>query len=215
MKSKKYVAAITAGLLALAMPVTGTAKDNYNVWIDEAELKSNAQEINVEIKTDGKSTDGLLVINYDASVLQVEEEDIIWSDDVEMYSANIIQEGTLKMAYLSENAIEDDVIATIMFTTSGNSAIADAIDLSGDVHDGEGNILNVGKKVEKPSEEEKPSENEQPSSGETEDAELPENNEEGVETGDGAEAFSYIVSCGICAAIFGITLKYRMKGRKE
>lgn len=205
MKRKNGIVFAMAGLLALSMPIMGQAEENYNIWIDEAEVKNEGHDLTVEVKTDGKSTDGLLEIFYDAAMLKVEETDVVWSSDVEMSSINVVDDGVLKMAYLSEEAIESGVLATIKFTTNENDINKDSIVLEGDVHDGNGNTLRVGEKVSKPAEETSPLEETQKPLANEKDA---------VSTGDGNRPGLWVTLCTIALGIMtGIVVKKRKHRR--
>lgn len=203
MKRRKYMAVVMAGLFALAMPITGYAEEKSNVWIEEAE--SEGQVLSVDVKTDGKTTDGLLVISYDTAVLQVEEEDVVWADEVEMYSVNITEDGTLKVAYLSENTIETDRLATIKFTMNEENVSLDMITIEGEVYDSDGNPLTVGKKETETDGGKKPLE---------ENEKQTESSEKAVETGDirrtGLWTFAFLTASGIAS---GIVLNKRKHGR--
>lgn len=211
MRRKNYMAVVMAGLLSLAMPITGVAKEDYNVWISETDLESEGTDLNVEIKTDGKSTDGLLVLSYDASMLYVDEADVVWVDDVEMYSVNVVEEGTLKIAYLAEDAIDEGTLATIKFTASGNTIAPDMFELNGDVHDAEGNTLTVGIKSADTPGETKPTEDNKDNTDKTGSTEA---DKESVETGDEAPLLMYMIIGVGGLLVSGEMLRRKMKHRR-
>lgn len=208
MRRKNCMAVVMAALLSFAMPITGVAKEDYNVWISETDLESEGTDLNVEIKTDGKSTDGLLVLSYDASMLYVDEADVVWADDVEMYSVNVVEEGTLKIAYLAEDAIDEGTLATIKFTASGNTITPDMFGVNGDVHDADGNTLTVGIKSTDTPGETNPTEDNKDNTGST------ETNKESVETGDEAPLLMYMI-IGVGGLLMsGEMLRRKMKHRR-
>ena len=215
MKRKKCMAVLMAGIFALAVPVIGQAEDNYNVWIDESELKRENDCLNVEIKTDGKSTDGLLVISYDKTVLQVDAEDVVWAETVEMNSANVVEEGTLKIAYLAEDAIEEGVLATIKFTTNEKS-VNNVISLEGDVHDENEQGLKAGvvkATTDSKEPEQQGPENTKPAEGKPAEKESTDKSQN-IDTGDrnrpGLWAVAGAASFGLAG---GIILQKRKHGR--
>ena len=213
MKRRKYMTVVMAGLLALSIPITGTAEENYNVWVDKTDLKSENNELNIEIKTDGKSTDGLLVITYDSVVLEIEEADVVWADSVEMNSVNVVEEGTLKIAYLSEDDIEKGVLATIKFTVDGEYGPETLLKLDGDIHDAEGNLLDIGVKETK-------QDDNQPGGDGPEDK--PEDDTKGtadseketVGTGDETKPFLYMISGGVSVLAAAVTMSLIKKRRR-
>lgn len=217
MKKRKYMTALMAGMLALSFPITGTAKEDYNVWLDKTDLKSVNNELNIEVKTDGKSTDGLLVITYDSVVLQVEEADVVWADSVERYSVNLVEEGTLKMAYLSEDDIEKGVLATIKFTVDGEYGSETLLELEGDIHDAEGNLLDIGVK-ETNQDEDQPSEDEAgdgSEDGPEDDTKgTADSEKETVGTGDVARPLFYMISGGVSILVAAVTMSLIKKRRR-
>ena len=121
MKKRIMRAVVLAGVLAMTMPFTVFAQNANNVWINETDIEYGEGEWKVEIKSDGKTTDGLLVLTYDEEVLSVEETDVFLADDVEMYSVNAERPGLLKIAYLSDDTVDEGTLAEIVFTANNRN----------------------------------------------------------------------------------------------
>ena len=88
MKKRFYKIALLASVLSMAMSVNVFAQNDNNVWIDEKDIECGDKEWKIKVESDGKSTDGLLVLTYNTSLLSVEETDVLMSDEVDMYSVN-------------------------------------------------------------------------------------------------------------------------------
>lgn len=195
MKRRKYIALVMAGMLALAVPSTGYADENYNVWIEEADVEYNEAEWKVKVMTDGKSSDGLLEISYNTSLLSVEEEDVHLSENVDMSSVNITEAGKLKIAYLAEDTVEKGMLAEIPFTVIGKNVTIDALGLTGEVYDPEGKEMNVGI-VRKETDSQKP---ESPGMDEEETTDVVQN----TDTGDSRHVELWLMTMAVALGITG------------
>jgi len=225
-KLKSHIAATIIGLLTMSLPLNGYAGDELNIWAETEDIEMESNEISVEIQTDGKSTDGLLVVTYDAAALKVDETDVVWSDAVEMSSVNVVEDGILKIAYLAEKPIDKGNLATINFEVLNVSASAESLRIDGEVHDAEGNTLLVGmaKEEEIPEEDQSgedsskddqvivdtPQENVPSQDSTTGGVETPDSSSnEATYTGDEAMPLVYLVMGSIAAAAAGLLLKLR------
>ncbi|MGN1343629.1 MAG: hypothetical protein ACI4U3_03565 [Traorella sp.] len=142
---KKVCAAMTSCMLALTLSVPAFAND-MNVWIDGSELTVENSQVTANIYSDGTNTDGLLVIEYNPDELAVDESDVEVGSNIEMYSANVTKEGTLKIAYIAKESSEDDILFTLNFDATNKTLSKDAIQINGDVFNADGNELTVGMK---------------------------------------------------------------------
>ncbi|MBO5461582.1 MAG: hypothetical protein J5983_07295 [Ruminococcus sp.] len=125
------------------MSTTVLASDpQLNVWIDKEKI--NIQDSMLEIESDGTTTDGLIVLTYDPVQIKFTDEDVRPGSGIEMYSAHVVEEGTLKIAYLAEETIPEGILFTISFDAE-TEVISDAItSLEGEIHDINGDILQIG-----------------------------------------------------------------------
>ena len=208
MKVKAYIAMILMGTLTLLMSLNGYAQENLNIWAVAEEVEQEADEITLEIKTDGRSTDGLLVVTYDASALNVEETDVVWADEVAMSSVNAEEAGTLKMAYVAEEPIEKGTLATIRFEVIDGTVVSENMLLEGEAHDAEGNLLLVGMADA----ENLPTTEESEKDDTGEDDKSAGASDEATNTGDPAQTWLYLMIGAAAAAGLGLLLKLQSKG---
>lgn len=110
---KKYAAVLAAVLLSLVF--TTTAADSLDIWIDSKENTVSGSELMVPVLTNGSATDGLITLTYDPAILSLEEADVIQGNSVEMYSVNVLEEGTIKISYLCPKASKTEVLFTLKF----------------------------------------------------------------------------------------------------
>lgn len=143
---KKLCAVMSSCVLALTMATPVLATDEMNVWVDESELTVANSEVEMNVYSDGTNSDGQLVITYNADELSVSENDVVVGENVEMYSANVVEEGTLKIAYLAKTTDSDDILITITFDASTDELSEDAIVVDGNVYNEDGNELTLGVK---------------------------------------------------------------------
>ena len=79
------------------------AQGPYSVWIDAVPDSGTAETLAVPVKTDGTAMDGLVVLTYDPEVLEVSAEEVDPAG-VDMYSANVTEDGTLKISRIAGDA---------------------------------------------------------------------------------------------------------------
>lgn len=144
---KKLALSMVAVLLSVMMSMTAFAATvDEDVYIDLKKNTVNGTELVVTIETNGSTTDGLLTVNYDSSVVSCTEDSVVFGDGVDMYSANVVEDGVLKIAYLAGEAIPKGEFIDVNFTFKSSDTAADkaGIKLSGEAFDANGGELEVG-----------------------------------------------------------------------
>ena len=140
---KKAVMLFTMLLLGMSVPTAVYAETNADVWC-ETNVENN--ELAVSIETSGKATDGVIAIGYDPSVISCTEADVEMAESVDMYSVNVVDE-SVKISFLSENAVDAGAIAEISFEVVDENADEDtlksAITFTGEAYDEAGGVVIV------------------------------------------------------------------------
>lgn len=141
---KKAVMLFTMLLLGMSVPTVVYAETNAGVWCETNVEDGN--NLSVSIETNGKATDGVLAIDYDPSVISCTEKDVEIADSVEMYSVNVVDE-SVRISFLSENAVDAGTIAEIAFKVVDENADEDtlkaAVSLTGEAHNETGGVIVV------------------------------------------------------------------------
>ena len=144
---RKFVTFLTTGLLALMCCATVvSAKTNPDV--SYTEKRSADTTYKVSVMTNGKATNGVIEIAYDAEVLACEETDVVVSSKVDLYSVNV-EDGVVKISYSAENSLPAGTFSTVSFDVA--EAYADekvSAEVSCVSYDKKGNELTTGPKVE-------------------------------------------------------------------
>lgn len=122
---KKLAAMMTIALAAATAGMNVSAAEAMSVWIDTNEAVLEDDTLKVSVQSNGEVTDGLIEITYDSDVLSIEEADIVLDEQVAMYSVNLEDE-TVKIAYLAENAMEQGEFVTLNFKTKSETELANA-----------------------------------------------------------------------------------------
>lgn len=122
---KKLAAMMTIALAAASAGMSVSAAEAMSVWIDANKAVAEDGTLKVSVQSNGEITDGLIEITYDSEVLSIEESDIVPDEQVAMYSVNL-EEDTVKIAYLAENAMEQGDFMTLNFKMSSETKLEDA-----------------------------------------------------------------------------------------
>lgn len=170
---KKFVTLLTTGLLTVMLSTTVCAETAPDVWnTGSREAKTTYR---VSIETNGKAADGVTEIKFDKAALSCEENDIVVSDTVDMYSVNV-EDGCVKVSYLAAEAIKEGTIFTVTFDVNKAYAEEDVTAIVSSVaHDEAGDALATGTIEE---EEETEDTEDTEAAEETEDTEEAENTED-------------------------------------
>ena len=88
------------------------AAANADVTYNDTRVSTTSYAVSVH--TNGKATDGVVEISYDANALSCVESDLEISEDIDMYSVNV-EDGVIKISYLSEEAIPAGTLFTVFF----------------------------------------------------------------------------------------------------
>lgn len=149
---KKVVTLLAALLLGTVVSTPVYAEADADVWCETNVGQDNA--VSVSVETNGKATDGVVIIGYDPAVVSCTEADVKIADSVDMYSVNVVDE-SVRISFLAEDAVKEGAIAEIAFEaadkTADKNTLESAISFTGEAYSGSGEALAV-----KTAEEEKP-----------------------------------------------------------
>ena len=135
---KKFVTLLTTCLLVVmcaANVFAATADITYVSW------RGSATDYTVSIQTNGKATDGVSEITFDANALTCTEADIVISENVDMSSVNI-EAGSVKISYIADEPMAAGTFVTVNFKVAsdytGKEVSVSAVTVA---HDANGNLL--------------------------------------------------------------------------
>lgn len=143
---KKLAAMMTIALAAATAGMNVSAAEAMSVWIDANKAVLQDNTLKVSVQSNGEVTDGLIEITYDSDVLSIEEADVVLDEQVAMYSVNLEDE-TVKIAYLAEDAMEQGEFVTLNFKMSSETKLEDAAKaletLTGTNYKGDGTVVSA------------------------------------------------------------------------
>lgn len=122
---KKLVAMMTIALAVTSAGFPVSAAEEKSVWINTGEAVLENDQLKVSVQSNGEVTDGLLELKYDADVLSITESEIAVNENVAMYSVNVENE-TVKIAFLSEDAMEEGAFLILNFNLNSETTLEDA-----------------------------------------------------------------------------------------
>ena len=122
---KKLIAMTVIALAVTSTSVNVAAEESKAVWIDAGEVTLDQNTLEVTVQSDGEVTDGVLALKYDTNVLSIEESDVKLDDQVAMYAVNV-EDGTVKISYLAEDALEEGTFITLDFKAKDGTGLDDA-----------------------------------------------------------------------------------------
>lgn len=143
---KRIVTVLTTLLLSVMFTMNVFAAENPDVYYYVEQ--GTDSEYTVIVASTGKVTDGLVEISYDAEALTISEEDVIISENVDMYSVNV-EDGVIKIAWLAGDAIPEGTFITVPFGVT--DAAGDDVNVEvtfPSANDADGNDLTTGPKAE-------------------------------------------------------------------
>lgn len=182
---KKLVTVLATAVLGTMLSTTIFAAENPDVWDTQKRVDDT---LKVSVETNGKATDGMTTILYDAKAFTVKEADVKVSDSVDVYSVNV-EEESVKIAYVAKDAMEKGVFITVDFGVTESYAEKEvSVEVETVAHDADGKTLVDGEAPAEP-ETEKP-ETEQPEKPGTEapGTEAPDTEETGSNSGNTGNA---------------------------
>lgn len=141
---RKIITMLAVGAVSVICSTTAYAATNPDVYYTES--LNNETSYTVSVETNGKATDGLTEITYDSTVLNCEEDDIIISDNVDISSVNV-ENGVIKVAYVSEDAIEEGAIFSVTFDVAEGKADDVAVNVTSVANAADGSALSTGKEA--------------------------------------------------------------------
>lgn len=143
---RKLAAMMTIALAAATAGMNVSAAEAMSVWIDANKAVLQDNTLKVSVQSNGEVTDGLIEITYDSDVLSIEEADVVLDEQVAMYSVNLEDE-TVKIAYLAEDAMEQGEFVTLNFKMSSETKLEDAAKaletLTGTNYKGDGTVVSA------------------------------------------------------------------------
>ena len=235
----KKVAGLMAFLvLSLMMTVTAMAAPETDPDI-VLEAEQNGSVVVADIITNGKATDGVLEITYDASVLsakraeetaQADADEVIYhvdiADVVDMYSVHVFvdesgtETGVIKISWLSQEAIPEGTYITVQFQakTTADDLAESVTGFTGEAYSGqvvEGESLQVGMRSEETTEPEtKPQDKPEDKPGQSS---KPENNQGqagGSPTGDESNPMLWITVMMAAVLVCGGLIVFRVRNAR-
>lgn len=188
---KKIVTLLTTGLLTGMLSTLAFAETKPDVW--HTDSRETDTKYSVSIESNGKATDGVIEMKYDKAALTCEEDSVAFAEFVDMHAINI-EEGCVKISYLSAEAIPEGKFISVSFDVKEAYADKDVtVAVTSVAHNEAGEALVTGVYQKQEDTEEKESETEEAGIAESEMEELEaeetevEENEK-VETEGGKEA---------------------------
>lgn len=104
---KKFVTLLMTGLL-MVMCTANVFAETYMqaglLDVGYVATRSTKETYTISVATNGKATDGVTEITFDAEVFSATEENVVISENVDLYSVNVTED-SVKISYLSEKAI--------------------------------------------------------------------------------------------------------------
>lgn len=144
---RKFVTFLTTGLLAL-MCCASIVSAKTNPDVSHTEKRSADATYTVSVMTNGKATNGITEITYNADALVCDETDVVISAEVDLYSVNV-EEGVVRISYIAEKAIPAGTFITVSFdVTEAYAEEKVSATVSCVSYDAKGNELTTGPKVE-------------------------------------------------------------------
>lgn len=173
---KKIVTLLTTGLLTGMLSTLAFAETKPDVW--HTDSRETDTKYSVSIESNGKATDGVIEMKYDKAALTCEEDSVAFAEFVDMHAINI-EEGCVKISYLSAEAIPEGKFISVSFDVK--EAYADknvTVAVTSVAHNEAGEALITGVYQKQEDAEEKESETEET---ETEESEIAESEMEELE----------------------------------
>lgn len=143
---KKIVTLFMTGLLLMMCTASVFAAENPSVAYHCVRRSTTNYAVAISSEN-GKVTDGVTEIKYDAKALTISEEDITVSEDVDLYSVNVA-DGVVKISYIAEEGIAKGAFITMVFEVTDayvNESVEVTVDCT--AHDASGAALSTGKLV--------------------------------------------------------------------
>lgn len=213
---KKLIAMMTIALAATVPMASVSAKESKAVCIQSENITWNENTLEVPIQSDGSVTDGVLEITYDPKVLSIDEAAIELGEQVDMYSVNIT-EGTVKISYLAEEAIEAGEFITLDFQALEEVSLDEAKEaltgMTGTNYDQEGKEVSAGI-VDQVQEEPGDESNDKPDQGDT-DSDKTSDSDSSVSTGDSMNVTIPMLLACACVGVCGMEAHKISTKRKE
>ena len=127
--------------MCMMMATVASAAENGQVWLSVTE-SANGEETSALVVTNTTVTDGLIKITYDSEKLTYKGV-MVSSEHVAMHSVNAETAGEVVIAWVAPEAYESDgsavTLIEVQFTGTGAEP-----ELTGAVHDAEGNEISIG-----------------------------------------------------------------------
>lgn len=119
---KKIVTLLMTGLLMVMCTVNVFAESVLEAGLLDVgylDVRTARETYTIFVSSNGKATDGVTEITFDSNVLTAKEENVVVSDGVDLYSVNVT-DGSVKISYISENAIPGGTFITVQLDVNEN-----------------------------------------------------------------------------------------------
>ena len=119
---KKFVTLLMTGLLMVMCTVNVFAESVLEAGLLDVgylDVRTARETYTIFVSSNGKATDGVTEITFDSNVLTAKEENVVVSDGVDLYSVNVT-DGSVKISYISENAIPGGTFITVQLDVNEN-----------------------------------------------------------------------------------------------
>lgn len=144
---KKFVTLLMTGLMMMMCTVNVFAQTYMEAGLIDvgyAVARTSKETYTISVATNGKATDGVTEITFDAAVFTAKEENVVVSENVDLYSVNVTED-SVKISYLAEKAIAKGQLMLIQLNV--NEAYLDktvSATVTCVANDANGNALKTG-----------------------------------------------------------------------
>ncbi len=146
------VVILTVCIAVMMMSTAAAATATEEVWLDASGDTDVNGTLAATVESNANTTDGLITVRYDAEKFSITEDDVVKSDGIVMYSANVVTPGTLKISFIAEEPTEPGTLFQLNFTAKASVSeeeLNEALDMSGEyVNTTEGEAAFVKKQQE-------------------------------------------------------------------
>ena len=137
----KFVRIIAVLVVMCMMATVAMAAEAGKVWLSVTQ-SANGQDTVALVITDTTVTDGLIKITYDSEKLTYQDVTVS-SEHVAMHAVNADNAGEVLISWVAPEEYESDGSAITLIEVQFAGA-DDALELTGEAHDAEGNVIAIG-----------------------------------------------------------------------
>lgn len=137
----KFVRIIAVLVVMCMMATVAMAAEAGKVWLSVTQ-SANGQDTTALVITDTTVTDGLIRITYDSEKLTYQDV-LVSSEHVAMHAVNADNAGEVLISWVAPEDYASDGSAITLIEVQFAGA-DDALELTGEAHDAEGNVIAIG-----------------------------------------------------------------------